>query len=261
MLLKSFAALVVALAVLVPPSIGAANEEARSIMTQSRDLRRGLANSLSEVTMEIIEESGERTVRRMRQYVLEPRDAGNQTINVFSWPADVKGVSILTHSGLTGEDMQWLYLPSFERVRRVSSSNRSGAFVGSEFAYEDLSSFEVGKYTYAGVSREPGADGEVVVVDSQPAYENSGYTRLRTYLSPSTLQPVKIEYFNRRGEHFKTLTLDGYRAYAGTAGWRAHTLTMENHHSKRTTIIRFEPFEPSSEPETLFNPNSFQRAR
>jgi hypothetical protein len=35
---------------------------------------------------------------------------------------------------------QWLYLPALKRVKRISSSNKSGPFVGSEFAYEDISS-------------------------------------------------------------------------------------------------------------------------
>lgn len=262
MLLKPWPVMFVFLLAALTPSVSAASDpEARALMTESRELRRGLENSVSDVTMEIIDEAGRSTVRKMRQYVLEVAGAGNQTINVFSWPADVNGVSILTHSGLTGEDTQWLYLPSFERVRRISSSNRSGAFVGSEFAYEDLSSFEVGKYEFKGVTREDGEGGAVLVVESRPVYDNSGYTRLRTLLSPDTLQPNRIEYFNRRGEHFKTLTLSDYRPYAGERGWRPHTLTMRNHQSKRSTVISFEPYRPSTDSPSLFNPNRFQQAR
>jgi len=34
-----------------------------------------------------------------------------------------------------------------KRVKRISSNNKSGPFTGSEFAYEDISSQEVDKYT------------------------------------------------------------------------------------------------------------------
>ena len=54
----------------------------------------------------------------------------------------------MTFTHKTGPDDQWLYLPALKRVKRISSDNRSGAFVGSEFAYEDLSSQEIEKYTY-----------------------------------------------------------------------------------------------------------------
>jgi len=32
-----------------------------------------------------------------------------------------------------------LYLPALKRVKRIASRNKSGSFMGSEFAYEDLS--------------------------------------------------------------------------------------------------------------------------
>ena len=60
------------------------------IMRKSRDLRRGMTNSVADVTMTI--KGRGKTVRKMRQFVLEVPNAGNQTINVFSSPADVQGV-------------------------------------------------------------------------------------------------------------------------------------------------------------------------
>ena len=37
---------------------------------------------------------------------------------------------------------QWLYLPALKRVKRIASDNKSGPFMGSEFAYEDIASQE-----------------------------------------------------------------------------------------------------------------------
>ena len=63
-------------------------------------------------------------------------------------PADVKGTALLSFSHVLEPDDQWLFLPALERVKRISSSNKSGPFMGSEFAYEDFTSQEVGKYKY-----------------------------------------------------------------------------------------------------------------
>ena len=157
--------------------------------------------------------------------------------------------------------MQRLYLPSFKGVRHIASSNRSGAFVGSEFAYEDLSSFEVEKYTYSGVSREQSSGKEVLGVEHKPAYANSAYSRLRTFIDPSNYQPTRVEYFNRRNEHFKTLELADYRSYAEKRAWRPHRLTMTNHSNDRTTVIKFEPFRTSPESASVFNANRFQQVQ
>ena len=62
-------------------------------------------------------------------------------------PKDVKGTATLTFTHKVGPDDQWLYLPALKRVKRITSENRSGSFVGSEFAYEDLGSQELEKYS------------------------------------------------------------------------------------------------------------------
>jgi hypothetical protein len=262
MFLKLLARTWLALSIAMAITAGAlAAEDAKSIMTKSRELRKGFTNSVADVKMTLYARGDRTAIRAMRQYVLEVKREGNRTINVFSKPADVSGVSLLTHSALNGDDKQWLFLPSIRRVKRISSSNRSGAFVGSEFAYEDLSSFEVEKYSYKGVDTETLDGRKVFVVDYSPQYKNSAYSRLRAYLDPSNYQPVRIDYFNRRGEHFKTLTPSNYRAYKGDRAWRPHRLEMKNLVNGKSTTINFSPFKPSEFTAAGFDYRRFQNAR
>ena len=62
---------------------------------------------------------------------------------MFDEPRDVKGTAFLIHAHKQEADDQWLYLPALKRVKRISSSNRSGSFMGSEFSYEDLGAQEL----------------------------------------------------------------------------------------------------------------------
>ncbi len=237
-----------------------AAQDPESIMSKSRDMRKGLTNSVSDVVMSI--KSGGKTVNReMRQYVLElPRD-GNRTINVFSKPNDVNGVSVLTHSALDGNDKQWLNLPSVGRVKRISSSNRSGAFVGSEFSYEDLASFEVEKYNYKGAETSSLNGKQVFAVTYTPKYSGSGYSEVRSFLDQKTFQPVEIHYFNRRGEHAKTLKLSKYKSYGSGRMWRPHLLVMTNHRNGNVTTIDFSPFRANGTASATFNSNQFSRVQ
>ncbi|MCL3883035.1 outer membrane lipoprotein-sorting protein [Marivita sp. GX14005] len=244
------------IAALVAPRIALAGPA--DAMHKSRELRRGLTNSMADVTMTITAQ-GRASVRKMRQYVLETPNSGNQTINVFSSPADVQGVSILTHSALNGDDRQWLFLPSVGRVKRISSSNRSGAFVGSDFAYEDLSSLELEKYefTAAGTSAVGGVN--AIEVTYTPRYSGTGYSAIRSYLDPSHYQPIQNHYFNRRGEHMKTLHLGGYKSYGGGAIWRPHHLVMTDHAKGSTTEIVFSAFRSNGTAAANFSANRFER--
>jgi hypothetical protein len=249
-----------ALVVVCMASASAAVEDPASIMSKSRDMRKGLTNSFSDVVMTI--NAGGQTIQRtMRQFVLEVPNDGNRTINVFSKPADVNGVSVLTHSALNGNDKQWLNLPSVGRVKRISSSNRSGAFVGSEFAYEDLASFEVEKYTYQGVEMVNRGGKQTYAVTYIPKYSGSGYTRLRSFLDTKTYQPVEIQFFNRRGEHAKTLNLSKYKSYGSGKVWRPHRLVMTNHRNGDVTRIDFSTFQSNGTSKANFNSNRFASVR
>ncbi len=72
-------------------------------------------------------------------------ELGDKAVIVFQSPRDIHGTALLTHSKVEpDDDDQWLYLPAVKQVKRISSSNRTGKFVSSEFSFEDLGSQEVG---------------------------------------------------------------------------------------------------------------------
>lgn len=234
--------------------------EAEEIMKRSREYQRGLPNSMSTVTM-TIESRGNHIVRTMEQYILESNDSGNKTINVFSEPADVKGVSVLTHTEMDGNDQQWLFLPSINRTKRISSSNRSGSFVGSDFAFEDLSSLELEKYDFDSANYEEINGQKLIKVTYKPKYSGSGYSYIETFLDTQNYQPKFNKYYNSRGEHSKTLFLSEYLSYTDDGAWRPHVLKMENHIKNSVTEIVFKKFTTKSTSKRNFQPNAFDRVQ
>ena len=93
---------------------------------------------------------------------------GDLSLVIFDTPADVKGTAFLSHTKKAGSDDQWLYLPALKRVKRIASSNQAGPFMGSEFAYEDISSQELEKYTYKYLRNEDYGGLDCFVVEYDP---------------------------------------------------------------------------------------------
>ena len=118
------------------------------IATESERRDNGFGDHSSDMTMTLRNQHGDEVTRYLRINTLEVVGDGDKSLTIFDRPADIKGTALLTFSHKKGPDDQWLYLPALKRVKRISSGNKSGAFMGSEFAYEDLSSQEVEKYTY-----------------------------------------------------------------------------------------------------------------
>ena len=182
----------------------------------------------------------------MFQRTLEVQDesVGDKSILVFQEPADIEGTALLSHAQILEQDNQWLYLPALKRVKRISSKNKSGPFVGSEFAYEDFTAQELGKYDYKFLREEPCPNAPSLtcnVTERTPKYEFSGYTKQIGWSDQTDKQQRQIEYYDRKGDLLKTLTFEGYKQYEGKY-WRAHELKMVNHQTGKKTDFLFEDY-------------------
>ncbi len=221
----------------------------------------GFKDSTSNLTMILKNRHGQTSTRQIRNRILEITSDGDKSISIFDEPADVKGTAMLTFSHKTGNDDQWLYLPALKRVKRIASANKSGAFMGSEFAFEDISSQEIEKYTYEYIKDEKCDDQFCFVIERRPRYKYSGYTRQLVWVDKKYYRAMKIEYYDRKNELLKTQTFSNYRQYLGKF-WRAGEIFMQNHQSGKSTRLLWTNFKfRTGLTNRDFDRNSLKRAR
>ena len=221
-----------------------AEEKGLQIAEEADRRDQGFGDWRAELKMILGNRHGETSERELRMQGLEnpdPKD-GDKSMIVFDKPRDVKGTALLTYTHILESDDQWLYLPALKRVKRISSNNKSGPFMGSEFAYEDFTSQEVGKYKYKWLRDEPCGDLSCFVVERVPQYENSGYTREVTWLDQGEYRVQRVDFYDRKDALLKTLHLKDYRQYLDKY-WRAHELSMENHQTGKTTRLTWSDYE------------------
>jgi hypothetical protein len=148
---------------------------------------------------------------------------------------------LLSHAQIIDPDAQWLFLPSLKRVKRISSANKSGPFVGSEFAFEDITGQELNKFAYRYVEQQPCGTLTCDVLERTPRYGDSGYTRQIAWIDTAHFQLRKVEFFDRKNASLKTLEYADYRVYDGGI-WRPHRLTMVNHQTGKSTALIYEDY-------------------
>ncbi len=200
-------------------------------------LEYGFGNSIATLTMTLENRHGQSNTRRMSNKTLEVDGDGDKTMIIFHTPKDVKGTALLSFTHKQGDDDQWLYLPAIKRVKRIASRNKSGPFVGSEFAYEDLTSQEVEKFTYTYV-RDDVIDGEKVwVVNYDPVDPNSGYSVREVWISQDKLRFEQVKFFDRKKSLLKTLRWSDYKLYKDRY-WRSHTMLMVNNQKGSKTLLK-----------------------
>ena len=204
---------------------------------------------------------GEEAKRRILSKNLEVVGDGDKSLVVFNEPRDVKGTALLNFSHKLETDDQWLFLPALKRVKRISSANKSGAFMGSEFAYEDITSQEVEKYTYKWLRDEEVEGALCFVIERKPAYENSGYTRQVVWVDQDEYRIRKIEYYDRKNSLLKTQTFVGYRQYLGQY-WYPDEMHMVNHQTGKSTELIWSNYKfRVGLKDRHFNKNSLKRSR
>ncbi len=219
-------------------------EKGYAIAARSDRSDTGFGDSSVKLSMVLRNAAGQETTRSLRINTLEKanEDVGDKSLVVFDSPRDIDGTALLSHAQILEPDNQWLYLPALKRIKRISSANKSGPFVGSEFAFEDFTSLELNKFSYKFL-KEDTLDGlQVDVVERYPRYKNSGYTKQIAWIDQEIHQIRKVEFYDRRDSLLKTLILSDYQKY-GENIWRAQKLQMTNHLTGKSTDLLYSDYE------------------
>ncbi len=224
---------------------GTTPEAQRGYDIAARSDRTDLGFGDSEVTLLMVlrNAAGAEATRELTITTLEKVDesVGDKSLVAFQRPRDIRGTGLLSHAKILEPDDQWLYLPALKRVKRISSANKSGPFVGSEFAFEDFTALELNKFTYKYIGEGTEQGMAVDIVERFPRYENSGYTRQIAFIDQDVFQIRKVEFYDRKNALLKTLTLTDYREYAGGI-WRAQRLEMVNHQTGKETDLVYSDY-------------------
>jgi len=238
-----------------------AEEKGLAIAVEADKRDQGWSDQATVMKMILRNSQGAESIREIRGKTLEVKDDGDKSLTIFDTPRDIKGTAFLSFTHALEADEQWLYLPALKRVKRISSSNKSGPFMGSEFAYEDISSQEVEKYKYKFIK-----DGEVngraaFIIERYPQYKKSGYTKMVTWLDKKMYQPLKIEFYDRKKSLLKTLTQHDYKQYLNKY-WRPARMEMVNHQTGKSTTLLWMSYKfKNGFKNRDFDRNSLKRAR
>jgi len=242
-------------------SEGTPEEKGLSIAVEADKKDVGYESSQSKMTMTLKNKRGDTSVREMRVKALEMQEDGDKSLVIFDTPKDQRGTALLSFTHKVGYDDQWLYLPALKRVKKISSRNKSGPFVGSEFSFEDMSSQEVEKYTYKYLRDEVYEGKDCYVLERFPVDKNSGYTRQISWMDKEELRVWKVNFYDRKKSLLKTLVNTDFKLYLDKY-WRAHNANMVNHQTGKSTelVIHDIAFKTGLEDKD-FNKNSLKRAK
>lgn len=180
-----------------------ADQKADEIMRKNYGLQKA-DDSYAVATMVLIDKRGNRKTRKVVMYT-QQTEKGENTFIEFLEPADVKGTRFLTIGNEEGDDDQRLYLPALKKVRKISSSSKSGKFMGSDLYYYDMEDrgFNDGAYRYIKDEVFNGRDSWVIEVI--PKDKDAPYSKTQVWVSKDNYFANKIDAYDKKGKLLKTI--------------------------------------------------------
>lgn len=125
-------------------------------------------------------------------------DGQLHSLGRFIQPPDLRGTSILIIENQDRSDDHFVYFPYLEKVRRIGSSQRADAFMGTDLTYEDLERRYARDYDIVKQSPETLDDEDVVLIFASPKYD-SGYAIAEFAIATSDFAILRIRYFKESG--------------------------------------------------------------
>ena len=198
----------------------------KQIVEKMRD-REEAKTTIMQVKMTIFDKHGDQRVRsvinRMKDY-----STGGKTAVTFIKPDDVKGTKFLVVENKKGDDDQLLYMPALKKVRRISSQQKSGKFMGTDFSYADLQSHDPDKGAHEKLGEEAVDGNDCYKVRTTPNDpDDYEYSKIIYWVRKDNFIPVKGEFYDKKGELLKVLTVSGMEKDA-KGHWVVKDTVMKN---------------------------------
>jgi hypothetical protein len=202
-----FLSILFGLLLFIPLTAAADDPKAREIMTKV-DKRDDGDNAISDMEMILIDKRGNKRIRKIKTFT---KDKGEDTqiIMFFLRPADVKNTGFLTYDYDDPErdDDQWLYLPALKKTKRIATSDKSGSFMGSDFAYADMTSRNLEDYDFK-LLKETEVKGKKTwliesISRSKEVIDETGYTKSLLFVRQDNYVVIRAVHFVKQGKKLK----------------------------------------------------------
>lgn len=217
-------------------------EEKGLVIAREADARsNGFGDYSASLSMTLKAKSGQQVLRELRYKSLEVPGDGDKSLTLFDKPKDVEGTALLSFAHKIADDDIWLFLPALKRVKRIAGNNKSGPFLGSEFAFEDFGIQELEKYRYKYLRDEKLDGADSFVIERVPTERSSGYARQEVWIDKAEYRLLKVNYYNRGNVFMKTLRASGYQKYLGKF-WYPDRYEMVNEDAGRSTVLLFKDY-------------------
>jgi len=215
---------------------------------------------LSEMTL--TNDKGLQRVRKIKSLHINTGDGMERRLIRFLSPADMRDTTFLNIERKEEQDEQYLFLPAYNRTKRISNTDRGRSFMGTDYTYEDIlhRKLNVDQHVCLGTDRVQGWD--TFMVESVPVDGSiSQYGKMIRWVDQHSFVIVRGDFYDKDGRLMKRLRVDALKNIDGV--WVPTDSIMENlpeNHSTRIEVTDLA-FDNENVTEGMFTVSAIKRRR
>ncbi len=196
---------------------------AEEVLTGVDDVMNAPKDQILKQKVVLIDKKGKEKERTLLVY----QKGFDKRLARFLSPADQKGIAFLS----LPNDVIYLYLPAFKKVRRIATHVKNTKFAGTDFTYEDM---EAKRYSENWIPELLNTEKEHFIMQIKPKSGiRTNYSKMVFKVRKDNLYPVKVELYSRAGKLFKVATTTNIKKIGKY--WVAEEATMEDLKSRHKT--------------------------
>ncbi|RLI61871.1 MAG: hypothetical protein DRO88_12520 [Promethearchaeia archaeon] len=231
-------------------TVYAQQDDAQTILAKVDEVSSAPKDQFMSSTMILVDKNGNQNEREMVIY----QKGGDMRLVRFLSPASQKGISFLS----LPNDRMYLYLPAFRKVRLIASHVKNQNFAGTDFSYDDMSSFSFAQEYDAQLLETTDTTYLLKLVPKSEIEKD--YSQLKMWVNKDSYVPSKIEYYNKRGNLWKILTSDNIEEIGKyRIAMKMEMIDLEKSHSTKMTIDEIKL--DSGLSDNIFTTRNLQRTR
>ena len=151
--------------------------------------------------MILIDKDGKEETREMIMFSQKGEDEKTSTLMRFLSPKSVKGVTLLNIND--GEKI-YLYMPAYNKPRRIASSSKGDEFMGTGLSYEDMGmNFEDKDYEKKLLEETE----SVYIIEVMPSEEDTSYKKIILMVDKEKFYTKKVEFYDINENLIKTFEI------------------------------------------------------
>ncbi|MBW6461122.1 MAG: outer membrane lipoprotein-sorting protein [Bacteroidales bacterium] len=206
-------------------SMGLHAQTATEILRKTDEVMYSPKDQSADVKIILTDKRGNRQEREAR-YIQQGSD---KRLFKFTAPASQRGIAFLS----LPDDVIYIYLPAYEKERRIASHVKNQSFAGTDFSYDDMESKPLAE-EYDPVLISQTDEVWKLKLVPKPGTQ-SDYSRLEMEIGKDNLYMRKVEYYDRGGQKMKQLENRKLKKINGY--WTATEIEMRDLQREHSTLF------------------------